>query len=102
MEDDSIQETTIYDIALNPEIEFEKDQQYENDLLQAINEFLVSSGQTPLIRNFQADDVAFDHTLTMIEANTLHHNNFSERQAYFTSLGFQGVRENVGKDTAIQ
>tara|TARA_R110000850_G_scaffold277058_1_gene421920 strand:- start:166172 stop:166651 length:480 start_codon:yes stop_codon:yes gene_type:complete len=96
-EDNPIQETAIYDFASNPEVEFEKDQQYENDLLQAVNELLVSSGQTPLIRNYQADDVAFDHTLTMIEANTLHHNHFSERQAYFNSIGFQGVRENVGK-----
>ncbi len=96
-EDDTIQETAIYDASSNIDVDYEKDLQYENTLLHAVNDFLVSKGQTALIRNTLADDVAFDHTLRLIEANALHHDNFSERQAYFTSIGFQSVRENVGK-----
>lgn len=96
-DDDAVSETAEYNSPSNVDVVYEKDLQYENNLLKAINDSLSSRDQAPLIRDIRANDVTFDHTLQMIEANALHHDNLSERQAYFITLGYQNVRENVAK-----
>lgn len=74
---------------------FEKDSAFENNLFEEINEHLISINQPPLTINPEANQVAFEHTKHLIETNSLHHQNFSERQNYFYSLGFTAMRENV-------
>lgn len=74
---------------------FEKDISFENNLFEEINEYLNSINQPLLTIYPEANQVAFEHTKHLIETNSLHHQNFSERQNYFYSLGFTAVRENV-------
>ncbi len=76
---------------------FEKDITFENMLYETLNKYLLSINQSELTSSPEANQVAFDHTKHMIETNSLHHQNFSNRQSYFYSLGFNGVRENVAK-----
>lgn len=93
--DDSINNDPVtYDVS-QINVVFEEDIAYQNSLLEEINEHLISINQPPLTINFEANQVAFDHTKHLIESNSLHHENFSDRQNYFYSLGFTAVRENV-------
>jgi len=96
VEDSPVDETTTYDVS-QAQVIFQKDVVFESNLLQALNDYLVSINQNELTLSPEANQVAFEHTKHLIESNALHHNNFSDRQHYFLSLGFTSVKENVAK-----
>lgn len=77
------------------QVEFTRDYQFENQFLLILNNYLISNGFNQLERLAEADEVAIIHTQSMIEVNSLHHNNFSERQQYFSDLGYATLRENL-------
>lgn len=81
--------------ATPTDVFFEKDAFYESQILIEMNNYLTALNLNELQINPDANQVAFEHTKQLIESNALHHENFSERQAYFNSLGFVAVRENV-------
>ncbi len=77
------------------QIEFTRDYQFENQFLIILNDYLNSNNYNQLERIPEADEVANLHTQNMIEVNSLHHDNFSERQHYFVDLGYTTLRENL-------
>lgn len=77
------------------QVEFIRDFELENQFLLILNEYLSSNGFNQLERISEADLVAVIHTQNLMEVNTLHHTNFSERQNYFFNLGYTALRENV-------
>lgn len=95
--DDSVNNDPVTYNVSQINVVFEEDIAFQNSLLEEINEHLISINQSPLSINMEANQVAFHHTLHLIESNSLHHENFSDRQNYFYSLGFTAVRENVAK-----
>ncbi|MEX0996765.1 MAG: CAP domain-containing protein [Flavobacteriaceae bacterium] len=103
VEDSSENEPTTYNVS-QAQVVFQKDLAFESNLLQTINEYLASINQSEVTLSPEANQIAFEHTKHLIESNSLHHENFPERQSYFYSLGFSGVRENVamGIDNAPQ
>tara|TARA_R110002072_G_scaffold260722_9_gene419285 strand:+ start:6092 stop:6604 length:513 start_codon:yes stop_codon:yes gene_type:complete len=94
VEDSLASEPTIYNVS-QAQVVFERDFSFESSLLQTINEYLISINQIELTLSPEANQIAFEHTKHLIESNALHHNNFPDRQNYFLSLGFTGVKENV-------
>lgn len=89
-------EQSTYEVS-QVQVVFEKDITFENNLYESLNTYLLSNNLNELTISPEATQVAFDHTKHMIATNSLHHQNFSNRQSYFNSLGFHGVRENVAK-----
>ncbi len=96
VEDSQEFETATYNVT-SAQVVFERDFTFESNLLHTMNEYLITINQNELTLSPEANQIAFEHTKHLIKSNSLHHDNFPDRQNYFLSLGFTGVKENVAK-----